>query len=281
MADAWSCQRCGTENEAWRHWCQECRATQEASTPLPPPPPVLAPAPAPVRATSGARPTASPALLIGVVLAVIAVGVGAFLVTRSSSSSTKTATSDAAPGRSPAAQRTLDDQQVADQLNFRTRDFPDQWTSDYGTKSASSEAGGAVNRAAACGGATDTSRSTDVVVESPVFTSGIFTAHSSVQITKSAAAVASDFARLESSDFLTCIHDVVVDELGGRDVCECLDLEVTAVEFPAPPNAPELTYAFGLLITVHGRFVRELDGILMGDGRTELSLLFSGTTGPF
>jgi hypothetical protein len=248
-----------------------------------PPPPVLEPAPAPAP-SGGARKPASAALVIGVVVAVIAVGVGAFLVTRSSSGSTTTAATagtSSAQGLTPASEAKLHDEQIADRLNFHEYDFPDQWKPDSAVKSAAAEGGAAVNRVAACGGLSDLSRPDDVIVESPIYTSGIFTAYSAVQITKDPATVASDFAQLTASDFLTCFHDVIVDQLGGPEVCACLDLKVTAVEFPAPPNAPEMTYAFGLLITVHGQFVRELDGVLIGDGRTELSLLFTGTTGPF
>jgi len=279
MADGWVCARCDTPNESWRYWCQQCRATQEAKKTLPPPP-VLQPLPAPV--PDAPRPPASVALIVGVVLAVIAVGVGAFLVTRSSdSTTTATTAASGSPRLSAREEARLRDEQTADRLNFHQYDFPDSWKTDPNVNYVAVASGATMNRVAACGGLSDLSRPSDVVVESPTFTSGIFTAYSAVQITDDASTAASDYAQLTAADFLTCIHDVVVDNLGGPQVCACLDLAVTAVAFPPPNDAPANTYGFGLVITVHGQFVREMDGLFIADGRTELSLLFSGTTGPF
>ena len=245
-----------------------------------PPPPVLQPA-----AGVGARKPASAALVIGVAIAVLAVGLGAFLFTRSSNRTTSAATigtaSSDAPALDVASLAKAQDEQTADRLIFHARDFPDQWRPDPKFKSATQTGGGAVNRVAACGGLADLSRPTDVIVDSPSYTSGIFSAYSAAQITDDPAKAAADFAQLQSGDFLTCFHDVIVDSLGGPEVCACLGLEVTPVEFPAPPNAPPMTYSFGVIITVHGQFFREIDGLLIADGRTELSLLFAGTTGPF
>jgi hypothetical protein len=42
-----------------------------------------------------------------------------------------------------------------------------------------------------------------------------------------------------------------------------------------------MTYAFRVTVTQHEAVLAELEGYLIGQGRTELTMMFLGRTGPF
>src|SRR5437667_2628486 len=79
----WECGRCGAVNETWRHWCRSCSSTQDQSQgrsepSLAPPPPI---------APRAADRRVHPGIIVVVLVAIVAVGAGAYFVVSGGSSS--------------------------------------------------------------------------------------------------------------------------------------------------------------------------------------------------
>jgi hypothetical protein len=227
----------------------------------------------------GRRPNAG--VVAVVVTAVAALAVGVYVLTGSSSPASQPVAAASSSSGISSSLIPDKDEQIARNLTLSTFDFPSQWTSSTHKETAGGRAAG--QRLAACA-ATDTgavSAPPLVHQRSLDFTNGLFVASSVVDIEATVDTVAHDFAAISDSIFLACMHDLVVDELGGPEVCACLGLQVDAVPVTPPPNAPALTYAFAVRITQRGVILRQINGYLMGEGRTELTIMFVGTEAPF
>jgi hypothetical protein len=132
--ETWTCARCGATNETWRNWCRSCSMTQGDSAPPVSSPPPFAATPSPFAASpppDSKRSGPTPLVIVAAVLAVVVIGVGAFVVFGSG-------------GTTRSAQATVD------AAILHTADLPDGFVESDSSSSSSSSDDPAKQAANAC-----------------------------------------------------------------------------------------------------------------------------------
>ena len=149
-------------------------------------------------------------------------------------------------------------------------DFPSDWTSASHQRSADYQGGG--DRLAACAGGVNVQAPVDV--DALDFTDGTMRAEMNAAIHADSATVDADFAAIDGPQFVDCLRDELIRALGANAQRPGVAVEVT--RNPPPTGTPTATVAFRATVSQDGVALVVSDLVLMGSGRTELSLEFTG-----
>lgn|GEM_PF-6589386 len=212
-----------------------------------------------------------PAIAVGMVIAIVVGGLGAYLVLRPHHRSTHAATSAAtgASSSSTGATHALDEGQIVQALSWTSDDAPAGWSFSPSDTSAARPDDLSLP---ACGA--DPSHAPPTAHDdAPAMTNGAFLAVQGVALQRTTETVANDFNAASSGAMLDCIRGEIVDRLGPV-LCSCTGITAEAVPLTPPGNAPATTYAFRVAIARYGYVGTQLDAYLIGDGRAEITLLF-------
>ena len=168
-----------------------------------------------------------------------------------------------------------DDAQIAAALLWGPDEFPSDWTFAPHQRSADYKAGG--DRLAACSGTVNVEAPVDI--DAADFTNGTAKAGLGVAIHADAATVVTDFAAIDGPAFVDCTKAELIRALGADAQRPGVTVEVTKL---APPTGtPPWTVALRATVAQNGVALVVSDIILMGSGRTELSLAFTGRGAAF
>ena len=163
-----------------------------------------------------------------------------------------------------------DDASTAAALLWSPADFPSEWTSTPHQRSA--DYNGSGDRLAACAGGVNLQAPVDI--DGLDFTDGTMEAEMNVAIHTDPATLDADFAAIDGPQFPGCLRDELIRDLGDDAQRPGVTVEVT--KLPPPAGTPTLTAAFRATLSQNGAPLVVSEFVLMGAGRTELSLAFTG-----
>ena len=154
-------------------------------------------------------------------------------------------------------------------------DFPSDWTSAPHQRRADYKASG--DRLAACAGGVNVQAPVDV--DAPDFSNGTLQAGLGIAIHSDPATVDEDFTTINGPKLADCTKAELVRALGAAAQSPNVTVDVT--KGSPPRGTPPSTVALRATVTRDGTVLVISDIVLMGSGRTELSLAFTGKSAAF
>ena len=160
-----------------------------------------------------------------------------------------------------------DDNQTAMALMWSTTDFPAGWTSMPHHRSSDAKA--SADRLAACSGGVNVQAPVDI--DAPDFTNGATLATLGIAIHSDASTVEADFAAIDGPKFPDCVRQELIRAMGPN----AQNATVSVAKLPPPAGTPTSTVMLRARISQDGEVRAVSDIVLMGAGRTEVSLAFT------